>query len=481
MTFFTRLKLIGPGLLVTAAFIGPGTITTASRAGAEFGYQLLWVCLVAILITIFLQNLAARLGLLARRDLATAISESLPHPALRAAAAALVILAIGLGNAAYQTGNLTGARLGLETLLATASPPAAPQSTPTNSPTHAPTKSPTKSPTNSATGTASSATRPIKESWSEPQPTFSGPISPELEENGRRGWTWPRPVSFWPLLIGLAATGVLASGSYRRVEFVLIGLVAAMSGVYLLAACLAGPDPGQLASGLLPNRPPGSGLTILALMGTTIVPYNLFLHARLVQEKWPASMQRDEAFRQSRWDTGLSITLGGLISMAVLVSAAVTFQGNPSSLHHAADMVRQLEPVLGPTMARWLFGIGLFAAGMTSAITAPWAAAVATCGVLGWSHDLRDPRCRWVWASVLWAGVVLATWMPSSPTQIIIVAQAANAVLLPLVVLFLLYVVNWHPGMRDRRPSLLQNLVGLGVMSLILVLAGNSLYRLMAG
>ena len=59
----------GPGLLVTAAFIGPGTVATASRAGATFGFQLLWTLLFAVVATIILQEMAARLGLVARQGL----------------------------------------------------------------------------------------------------------------------------------------------------------------------------------------------------------------------------------------------------------------------------------------------------------------------------------------------------------------------------------------------------------------------------
>ena len=57
----------GPGILVTAAFIGPGTITTASIAGANYGFALLWTLLFSVLATIILQEMTARLGLVTRR------------------------------------------------------------------------------------------------------------------------------------------------------------------------------------------------------------------------------------------------------------------------------------------------------------------------------------------------------------------------------------------------------------------------------
>lgn len=57
------LRSLGPGVIVTAAFIGPGTVTTATLAGGRFGYALLWAVLFSIIATIVLQEMAARLGL----------------------------------------------------------------------------------------------------------------------------------------------------------------------------------------------------------------------------------------------------------------------------------------------------------------------------------------------------------------------------------------------------------------------------------
>ena len=105
---------LGPGLLVTAAFVGPGTVTTASVAGAKFGYALLWALLFSVLATIVLQEMSARLGLVTRAGLGEALRATFTRPWSRWSCAILVVAAIGLGNAAYETGNITGAAAGLE-------------------------------------------------------------------------------------------------------------------------------------------------------------------------------------------------------------------------------------------------------------------------------------------------------------------------------------------------------------------------------
>ena len=75
MSITKRLKAVGPGAMVAAAFIGPGTVTTASVTGAEFGYALLWTMVFSIVATIVLQEMSARLGLVSGEGLGEALRE----------------------------------------------------------------------------------------------------------------------------------------------------------------------------------------------------------------------------------------------------------------------------------------------------------------------------------------------------------------------------------------------------------------------
>ena len=390
------LRNFGPGLLVAAAFIGPGTIVTASRAGAGYGTALLWAVVFSAVATAVLQEMAARVGLVTRKGLSEAIRESFSKPVLRFLSLGLVAVAITLGNAAYETGNLLGASLGLEIL--------------------------------------------------------SG-VSPR----------------FWAVAIAVAAVALLLSGAYRMIQRVLIGLVVLMSFVFLVTAILVEPSLAELGRGLVPSVPDGSILTIVALIGTTVVPYNLFLHASTVQEKWPADMKTDEALAQSRLDTALAVGLGGLVTVAILVNA--TAFDDASSLSAIAS---QLEPVLGD-WAGAFFGVGLFAAGLTSSITAPLAAGYAMSGVLGWERDLKSPGFRAVVAFVVLTGLVLAL-IGGSPTESIVIAQAANGLLLPFIAIFLIVVVNDRALMGEFRNRPLQNLLGVLV---VLVVTGLGLYQLL--
>jgi Mn2+/Fe2+ NRAMP family transporter len=103
-------------------------------------------------------------------------------------------------------------------------------------------------------------------------------------------------------------------------------------------------------------------------------------------------------------------------------------------------MAKQLEPLLG-RWAKYFFAFGLFSAGLSSSITAPLAAAYATAGALGWKRDLKDKKFKTIWMIVLAVGIVFSG-IGLKPISAIIFAQAANGILLPIVAIFLLYVMN---------------------------------------
>ena len=78
-----KAKAIGPGALISASFIGPGTVSTATEAGASFGYALIWAIVFSIITTIFLQEMAARLGVVSGNGLGEAIRDQFERPFLK--------------------------------------------------------------------------------------------------------------------------------------------------------------------------------------------------------------------------------------------------------------------------------------------------------------------------------------------------------------------------------------------------------------
>ena len=395
---------LGPGLLVTAAFIGPGTITTASVAGANFGFALIWTLLFSVIATILLQSMAARLGVATGQDLAQALRAHIETPLFKSLAIFLVISAIGVGSAAYEAGNLSGASMGL-----------------------------------------------IE-------------IFPHVN------------AQLWTPLIAFLSAVLLYSGKHKVVENALILLVILMSLVFISTLVMAAPSLSDVLAGFIPSMPEGSITTVLALVGTTIVPYNLFLHSGVLAARHDSKSDKQKVIKQTNVDTGVSITLGGVITLAILSTASVAFYGTDAGQISAANMAVQLEPLLGDA-AHYFFAIGLFAAGLTSAITAPLAGAYAVCGMLGWSNKMDNTRFKSVAIVILLFGAAVAS-LGLDPVAVIIFAQAANGLLLPIVTTYLVWLVNQKTVMGKYTNSVLVNLLTLPVLVLIFGLSSYKLFSL---
>jgi len=386
-----KFRLFGPGALVTAAFIGPGTLTVCTLAGAQFGYDLLWVLLFSTLATLILQEMAARLGLMSGQGLGEALRSGIRHPVLRMSALALVFVAIIIGNAAYEMGNVTGTVIGL-----------------------------------------------------------ANPYVNHL--------VWG------PVAVGLCVGLLLWFGNYHFIQRFLVLLVVVMSLVFITAAVLVTRDIGGLLAGFVPSLSKENQLIALGLIGTTIVPYNLFLHASSVSKQWNSPDDLPYLHREMI----VTIGLGGIISMAVLITAASQPGGLITGVQ---EMAVQLEPVLG-VFAPWFMAMGLFAAGISSALTAPLAAGLTAKGIFGWSsHETWKEQA--VSLGVLLIGAILSL-VGIKPLVAIQVAQIANGILLPVVVIFLLLVCNKKSIMGAHKNSLLQNVLGLLVVLVTLVISFRS-------
>ncbi|UCE40049.1 MAG: Nramp family divalent metal transporter [Candidatus Aminicenantes bacterium] len=265
----------------------------------------------------------------------------------------------------------------------------------------------------------------------------------------------------WVLSISLVAAFVLSRKKYRIVEKFLIFLVFFMSLSFLITAILVKPDLLSILKGSIPTFPDKSLYLVLALVGTTVVPYNLFLHSSAVKQKW----QNKKDLRDVRKDLLTSISLGGLISVSVVVTSAVAFYEKGITLESGAQMAQQLKPLFG-SFTNLLFGMGLFAAGLSSAITAPYAAAFASSGILGWEEGHNSGKFRATWIGVIGTGLVVSLF-DFNPLAIIVFAQVANGLVLPVASLFLLIVLNNRQRMRDLANTPVQNIIGGLVILLV--------------
>jgi manganese transport protein len=273
------------------------------------------------------------------------------------------------------------------------------------------------------------------------------------------------PRRYWVALISLAAILILNRGKYKLIEKFLIFLVFLMSVSFLTTVIIVKPNIVSILKGIIPSFPKNSLYLILALVGTTVVPYNLFLHSSAVKEKWKTTAH----LKDLKKDLFLSISLGGIISASIVVTSAVAFYEKGLVLEKGIQLAQQLKPLFG-TFTNILFGIGLFTAGMSSAITAPYAAAFASSGVLGWKGGHDSQGFRGVWLGVILIGFVVSSFN-FNPLAVIISAQVANGLILPIASLFLLLILNNRKRMGDLANNSFQNLLG-GLIILVVTILG---------
>lgn len=397
---------LGPGVLVAAAFIGPGTVTACTLAGANYGFALVWALVFATIATIILQSMSARLGVVAQVGLGEAMMTSARTPVLKWALGALIIAALAIGNAAYESGNIAGGALGLDALFV------------------------------------------------------------DTPSGGSKGHV---------LVVAALAGIALIFGKYKHLERFLIALVIMMSLAFTASFVLVKPDIGALFGGLAPRLPEADNALFItvALIGTTVVPYNLFLHAAAARERW---QNGDADLEEATGDTIVSIGLGGLVSIFILATAGATMFTKGIEVNSAAEMAIALEPVAG-SGARYLIGIGLFAAGLTSAITAPMATAFAVTEIVpGLSRSARPMGFRLVALAILAVGLFVAL-LGIRPTDLITIAQVANGLLLPIIAIFLLLAMNNRALLGDHVNSLFANFLGIGVVMITVLLGARLLLR----
>ena len=409
-----RIKNVGPGALVAAAFIGPGTVTSCSISGATAGYTLLWAMLLSVISVIIMQSMAARLGIVSGMGLGEALRTKFTSAGARILISILVIAAVFVGNIAYETGNLTGSILGVQAAF------------------------------------------------------------PALDNQTGK--------IVMAIILAVIAFILLFSGSYNRVENLLTALVVLMGVIFLICAFAASPDWGAVFKGLFGFKVPAGGdwMTVAALMGTTVVPYNIYLHAASASTKWGHSGDKDDALANSRFDSVISIGLGGVISMAIIICAAATIHANGGEIASGSDMAKALTPLLG-NWATVIFGIGLFAAGATSMLTAPLAAAFASSGILGWGEDMKKGRFKAFWIIVLAFGLIATCTLGASPTQIILFAQAANALLLPITGILLLIVANDNKIMQNHKNKMWFNILVVLVIAIFIFIAARNMRAFISG
>jgi Mn2+/Fe2+ NRAMP family transporter len=266
---------------------------------------------------------------------------------------------------------------------------------------------------------------------------------------------WKLPVI--TVLCTAVAFAVLWTDRRKAIGWLMTFLVGLMGlAFFALAAERPFTTGDYLQYSFVPSLPAGAELLTLGLVGTTIVPYNIFLGS---------GISKGQTVPMMRIGLTISVLIGGLITAAILVAGTAV-----QSFSNFDELARSLSESMGP-LGGWALGIGLFAAGFSSAITSPYAASI----IAGTVFDWKKSRQRMVWIAVLLTGFIFGI-SGIKPIPVILAVQALNGLVLPLLTAFLILLIN-HPDLipAAQRPSVGYNFVLIIIFSSVLMMGLNNI------
>jgi len=269
-------------------------------------------------------------------------------------------------------------------------------------------------------------------------------------------------------IAGLVVWALVVFATYRIVERALFALILAFLA-YPVSIVILRPDWAEVGRGFIPSVPtePSALVMALALVGTTVTPYLLFYLQASVVDK---GIDR-ESFGSARLDALMGATLAGVFAFFILVvSGSVLFPAGVAA-NTAEEAARALQPLAGDS-AGLLFVVGLLGASLLGLTVMPLSTSYAICEAFGWesgiSHDFRDaPVFMGLVTLLLVAGGALVLFFPHDLLlPLIVVSQAVNGLLLPIVLVFIMRLASDRTVMGDDANGTIRTALGWGVAGL---------------
>jgi manganese transport protein len=364
------LAITGPAIMVSVGYMDPGNWATDLAGGSRYNYALIWVLLMSNLMAILLQSLAARLGIVSRRDLAQ-INHEEYHPAANIPLYILAEIAITATDLAEALGSAVALQLlfGL------------------------------------------------------------------------------------PLLYGILLTALdvlllllLSSVGIRKLESVVMSLVATIGVAFLIEIILGRPDWGGIVGGFAPSLPDNAALYIaIGILGATVMPHNLYLHSALVQSRKIGRTPKEigQGIRWNNIDSAVALNLAFFVNAAILVVAAAVFYRN--GLYDVAeiqDAHRLLQPLLGAAIAPVAFAVALLASGQSSTITGTLAGQIVMEGYLNLRIRPWLRRLITRLLAVVPAVIVIVHYGEHSVSGLLVLSQVVLSLQLPFAIIPLIHAVS---------------------------------------
>jgi Mn2+/Fe2+ NRAMP family transporter len=277
------------------------------------------------------------------------------------------------------------------------------------------------------------------------------------------------------VVVPIVAVGIWALvlfASYRTVERVFLS-VSLIFVTYIASAVLAHPDWGAVARSFVTPAVTFSApilLLMVAVVGTTITPYMQYYLQSAIAEKGID----EEELRLEQADAIGGAVWTNVIAVFIVIATAVTIFGTGRDITTAADAAAGLKPVAGE-FAELLFAVGLFGASVLAATIMPISTAFVICEAFGWESGVgkrfSDARAFFgIYTFVLFFGALIVLVPGLDLTGVIVGSQNLQGLLLPVVLVFLVLLVNDRALMGRHANGRKANLVAWVAVGLVVLL-----------
>ena len=264
---------------------------------------------------------------------------------------------------------------------------------------------------------------------------------------------------------------LVVKGNYHSVEKVFLG-ASAFYITYIVTGFMVEPEWGKVEGGLLNPRVPFDPVSLsmlLALIGTTIAPWmQFYLQSSIVEKNLKI---RD--YKHSRLDVILGSIIVCVVAFFIIMVCAATLFKNGIRIETAKDAALALEPLVGQYSAL-LFSFGLLNASLFAASIIPLSTAYVICEGMGWEEGVNKkfseaPQFYGLY-TLLIAGGAFAILSPRIPLiPIMYISQVINGILLPLILIFVLMIINNPKIMGKYTNSKFYNYVTILLIIIIVI------------
>ncbi len=282
------------------------------------------------------------------------------------------------------------------------------------------------------------------------------------------------------LLTGIVISLILLLERYgfRKVEMVIIGLIAVIGFGYMAEILLAKPPLAAMVRGLVvPSLPVGATLVAVGIIGATLMPHNLYLHSALIQTRVRPSdslQRKKKIYRLSVVDALVALNGAFFVNAAILVMSATAFSGGKLAEYSLESAHRTLTPLLGP-LAGVAFALALLASGIASSTTATMAGQVIMEGFI--HHKMNV----WLRRFITMLPTLVIIGLGIDPLRILVLSQVSLSFQLPFAVIPLVLFTGNPDVMGPFTNSRLTKILAWTATAVIIGLNAVLLYQTFAG